>query len=366
MPRNRVALSIVLGALIAPLNAAAQQPGSAGASRPKLQVLQALPEAQLFILMNLVADSLGVRCDYCHVQSKPDLTRTPANVGGWVWDSDDKPQKKIAREMMRMVVDLNKASFGGRSRVTCYTCHQGALDPARTPPMPPALYGSGKTAPPAPLPTIDRLWTNYVNAVGQPGSAPPGTGTIISGWDDRPEGRYGKVEIIMAGADRYRVTMTAGDTITRQGIDGDVAWVATNDRVTRLSAAADIARMRGVAMRFRPLKDRPANLQVVRIDRVADRDVYVTRERIDAGTVRMLYFDVVTGLLRRELTTTDTILIPLQEQVDYDDYRDVDGVQMPFRVVTSDGAPYDTVTRTFLQIRRNAAIDEAAFRPPAQ
>jgi len=205
-----------------------------------------------------------------------------------------------------------------------------------------------------------------VNAVGQPGSAPPGTGTIISGWDDRPEGRYGKVEIIMAGADRYRVTMTAGDTITRQGIDGDVAWVATNDRVTRLSAAADIARMRGVAMRFRPLKDRPANLQVVRIDRVADRDVYVTRERIDAGTVRMLYFDVVTGLLRRELTTTDTILIPLQEQVDYDDYRDVDGVQMPFRVVTSDGAPYDTVTRTFLQIRRNAAIDEAAFRPPAQ
>jgi len=41
-------------------------------------------------------------------------------------------------------------------------------------------------------------------------------------------------------------------------------------------------------------------------------------------------------------------------------------VQMPFRVVTSDGAPYDTVTRTFLQIRRNAAIDEAAFRPPAQ
>ena len=69
--------------------AAAQQPGSAGATRPKLEVLQALPEAQLFPLMNLVATSLGVRCDYCHVQANPDLPRTPSNLGGWVWDRDD-------------------------------------------------------------------------------------------------------------------------------------------------------------------------------------------------------------------------------------------------------------------------------------
>jgi hypothetical protein len=353
---------VALIVLLTVSSAAAQQPGSAGATRPKLQVLQALPEAQLFILMNLVADSLGVGCDHCHVQSKPDLTRTPANVGGWVWDSDDKPAKKIARDMMRMVVDLNKANFGGRSGVTCYTCHQGALDPARTPPMPPAPAGSYRTPTPAPLPTIDRVWENYVNAVGQPGTQPPGTGTIISGWDDRPEGRYGKVEIIVAGADRYRITLSTPEGTTRQGIDGDAAWTATNDRVQRLSAP-DVERLRRIAMRYRPLKERPANLEIVRVDRVADREVYVARGRIDAATVRTLYFDVVTGLLRREMTTTDTILLPLQEQVDYDDYRDVDGVRVPFRVVTSDGAPYDTVTRTFLQIRRNVAIDEAAFRP---
>ena len=357
---------LILCFVIAASSAEAQQPGSAGATRPKLQVLQALPEGQLFILMNLVADSLGVKCDHCHVQSKPDLTRTPANAGGWVWDSDDKPAKKIARDMMRMVVDLNKASFGGRSRVTCYTCHQGGLDPARTPPMPPAPAGSYKTRTPDALPTIDRVWENYVNAVGQPGTQPPGTGTIISGWDDRPEGRWGKVEIIVAGTDRYRITLTTPEATTKQGLEGDTAWTATGDRVQRLSSPADLARMRSIAMRYRPLKERPANLQIVRIDRVADHDVYVARGRVDATTVRTLFFDVVTGLLRRELTTTDTLLIPLQEQVDYDDYRDVDGVKMPFSVVTSDGAPYDTITRTFMQIRRNVAVDEALFRPPAQ
>ena len=346
-------------------SAAAQQPGSAGATRPKLQVLQALPESQLFILMNLVAESLGVRCDHCHVQSKPDLTRTPANAGGWVWDSDDKPAKKIARDMMRMVVDLNKASFGGSSRVTCYTCHQGALDPARTPPMPPAPAGSYKTPTPTPLPAIDRVWTNYVAAVGKIDTVARGTGTIITGWDDRPEGRYGKFEVVLSGADRYRVTLTNAEGTIRQGIDGDVAWAATNDRVQRLSNAADVARLRRVAMRYWPVKERDANLQVVRIDRVNDRDVYVARGRIDATTVRTLFFDVVTGLLRRELITTDTLLIPLQEQVDYDDYRDVNGVQLPFRVQTSDGAPYDTVTRTVTEIRRGVAVDDALFRPPA-
>src|SRR5262245_31605906 len=129
-------LVVVIVACVAS-SAAAQQPGSAGATRPKLQVLQALPESQLFPLMNLLADSLGVRCDYCHVQRTPDFAKTPSNLGGWVWDSDDKPQKVMARQMMRMVVDLNAGHFRGESRITCFTCHRGATLPARTPPLPP-------------------------------------------------------------------------------------------------------------------------------------------------------------------------------------------------------------------------------------
>jgi hypothetical protein len=115
MLRDSCAVSIVVAAAAVPSFAAAQQPGSAGATRPKLQVLQALPESQLFSLMNLLADSLGVGCDYCHVQATPDLTKTPSNVGGWLWDRDDKLPKRTAREMMRMVIDLNAGRFRGES-----------------------------------------------------------------------------------------------------------------------------------------------------------------------------------------------------------------------------------------------------------
>jgi photosynthetic reaction center cytochrome c subunit len=363
MPRYWCAISIVIAAAAAAPNAVAQQPASAGATRPNLRVLQALPESQLFSLMNLLADSLGVRCDYCHVQATPDFSKTPSNVGGWVWDRDDKEAKRTAREMMRMVIDLNAGRFKGESRITCYTCHRGSTVPARTPPLPPPA-GSATTPVAQPLPSADRVWTNYVNAVGQVNSVAPGNGTIISGWDDRPEGRYGKVEIVVSGSDRYRVTLSTPDGTTNQGLDGDIGWVATNDRVQRLSGS-DIGRLRRIAMRYRPVKERLADLKVVGVDRVAERDVYVATARIDPITTWTLYFDVVTGLLRREMTTTETMLLPLQEQVDYEAYRDVDGVQLPFRMQISDGAPYATVTRTFLQIRRNVAVDDALFRPPS-
>src|SRR5690242_2918647 len=105
------ALSILAAVATAAPHAGAQQTAAAGTTRPNLQVLQALPESQLFSVMNLLSDSLGVRCDYCHVRLAPDFTKTPSNTGGWVWDRDDKPQKRRAREMMRMVIDLNTSSF---------------------------------------------------------------------------------------------------------------------------------------------------------------------------------------------------------------------------------------------------------------
>jgi hypothetical protein len=109
----------------------------------------------------------------------------------------------------------------------------------------------------------------------------------------------------------------------------------------------------------------PAQAAIVGVERIPDGEGYVAAATLDATTTRTLYFDVVSGLLRREMTQTETMLLPLQEQIDYDDYRDVSGVQLPFRVRTSEGAPYGNVTRTFLQIRRNVAIDDAQFRPPS-
>lgn len=67
--------------------------------------------------------SLGVRCTHCH------------NPGDW--SSDEKPQKQIARDMMKMVGRINQELLPAinnleseRPIVNCTTCHRGQVKPA--------------------------------------------------------------------------------------------------------------------------------------------------------------------------------------------------------------------------------------------
>src|SRR5215216_2300676 len=96
-------------------------------TRKNIQVLKGLPESQLFPEMNFIAASLGVQCGFCHVNKGRDPQTGQTN---WVWESDVKPEKKTAREMMKMVLTINGGDFGlSRGQVTCYTCHRGQQQP---------------------------------------------------------------------------------------------------------------------------------------------------------------------------------------------------------------------------------------------
>src|SRR5262245_45499339 len=164
--------------------AAAQVPSEPPAAirRPNLRVLTTVPESQLFLMMNAIADSLGVRCDYCHMRPSPDPAKTWYSAGGWAWDRDDKPAKGVALEMMRMVLDINARQFGGRMGITCYTCHRGSVKPDRLPPLPPRDFSTGPDAPSPSLPSVDEVWNGYVRAVGEPATG--FTTTVLAASDD--------------------------------------------------------------------------------------------------------------------------------------------------------------------------------------
>ncbi len=79
-------------------------------------------------MRNFSAD-LGVRCTHCHVgeEGKP--------LSTFDFASDEKRTKLVAREMMRMVEDINTRlqTLPGRAtnglQVTCATCHHGLSRP---------------------------------------------------------------------------------------------------------------------------------------------------------------------------------------------------------------------------------------------
>jgi hypothetical protein len=81
------------------------------------------------IMISDFEDGLGVGCNFCHAEGK--------EVGELDFASDAKPEKNIAREMMRMTLGINKKylkikhpMIGSEGLVvTCNTCHNGVPFP---------------------------------------------------------------------------------------------------------------------------------------------------------------------------------------------------------------------------------------------
>jgi hypothetical protein len=344
-------LTAALVLLSAAATRAQQPPALAGATRKHLQVLQDVPESQLFLVMNAVSQSLDVHCDYCHVK-----------VGDkWQWERDDKPKKAAALKMMKMVVGLNAANFDGSTTVTCFTCHRGSIRPAMLVPMPPhdALNPAANPALPSPAAVLDA----YYAAVGGRDAAAAMTSLILRGTDERSEGRITSVEYDFKGADKIRVSReTVGQPPLVQAADGPAGWNNVGGQVQTLTADQVQQFRRGMAV-FAPVKvAEPAQaMKVEGLETIAGRTTFVVSATTAPGVTVRYFFDTRTGLLTRQLTATARGIVQLQDQIDFEDYRDVSGLKFPFTIRISNVAPYDTSIRRFTEIRHGIPVDDALF-----
>ena len=75
-----------------------------------------------------------------------------------------------------------------------------------------------------------------------------------------------------------------------------------------------------------------------------------------------LYFDEQSGLLVRLVRYAESPLGLIPTQIDYGDYRDVDGVKIPFRWTVAQPGASSTIQLE--QIQQNVRIDEATFIKP--
>jgi hypothetical protein len=134
-------VSVAFAQNFPPPSAALSQPPFAIPPFKNLKVFpKDIARADLLANMKFFAQSLGVRCTYCHVgeEGKPLAT--------YDFASDAKDHKAIAREMIRLADHINhdhlpKILVDPEAKVTCYTCHRGSTKPAtQIPPSPaPAL-----------------------------------------------------------------------------------------------------------------------------------------------------------------------------------------------------------------------------------
>ncbi len=371
-PRQFVSLSS-LG-----MTALEQTPAAATAPQEKtteqvqknIKVLKGLPQSQLIPVMNFFSASLRVRCTFCHVN----------NNGVWAFDSDEKPEKERAREMISMVLNVNKTTFKGGVEVSCYTCHRGSRSPVSLPPLPlpipsprpsaPAAIAPGAQASPTPatMPSADEIINKYVTAIGGQAAIDKLKTRVMKGNIKTSSGVTLTYQIEQSAPDRAHEIFMSEHGIMERAVSGNLGW-EKNPQGLRDITGQQLADLKMSLQLFRnlKLKEQYTSFRVGgRKEKIGERDVYVLTGTTADKKRERLFFDAENGLLLRRVTYTETMIGIIPEQTDFEDYRDVDGVKLPFTVrVSSVDGGNPVSTRTFTEIKLNVAVDDSKFDKPA-
>lgn len=176
---------------------------------------------------------------------------------------------------------------------------------------------------------------------------------------------HGTIEFY-AKAPNKRLLVTNIENIgeTRQGFDGEVAWVENLAQGVRKLEGAELERVRQEAEFHRPLKWRELyrRIELKGKQLVAGRPVWVLRLTPKAGKPLTHYYDAESFLLvgQELVEATPQGQVPLRAWMF--DYRDVGGVKTPYRIEQE--TPWGKIVIKFTEIQNNVEIDDARFRMP--
>jgi outer membrane lipoprotein-sorting protein len=319
---------------------------------------------------------MGRRCNYCHVN----------NQGQWDYASDAKPEKASAREMVKLVMDINKTTDRLKlDPVSCYTCHRGRTSPQSIPALPLALpspppnaggpggptSGASPQASPSPtpaLPSADEVFSKYAAALGGQATIDKLKSRTAKGTVTQANGNSFQFELTQAAPDKFYLLVTTPQGTIERGFNGQVGWEKTA-RGVREVTGTELVNFKAANGLFTllKLKEQYSKAPRVRKDKLGDRDVYIVDGTTTENRRMRLYFDAASGLLLRRTTTMPTMVGIIPDQIDLEDYREAEGLKFPFTAraaILEVGNP--TSTRTFTELKLNAPVDDSKFNiPPA-
>ena len=334
-----------------------------------VQVLKGIPVSEFMATMGFFSAAVGLNCVYCHVAE---------SLQDWKKFAEDVPRKRTARTMIQMVNTINKTNFGGRHVITCYSCHHGNQRPKDIPSLA-VQYGTPEEDPneieippqPASGPSADQILDKFAAALGLSQSLAAPASLVAKGTYEGYDSYHEKVPFELFAKAPAQMTMIVhtqnGDSTTVY--NGSGGWVASPSNPVTLLPLAPGAELDGArldAQLFFPAQIRQALSQWrsgFPITTVGDTDVQVI-EGTGAGRTRVkLFFDEKTGLLTRQLRYSSTAVGTNPIQIDYADYREVNGVKRPFRwiVTWTNGQSTYQVN----EFQPGAAIDAGKFAKPA-
>jgi hypothetical protein len=196
--------------------------------------------------------------------------------------------------------------------------------------------------------TIEEIINHYIEAVGGEEALLKIKSRVSRGTVELPMGLMGTVEIYEQTPNRSSLIMNlAGFGIVQQTFDGKLRWIQDPVRgyLSIPSSAPDGGDDLHRELGYRRLIE---SLRFERMEKVNDRLCFVLN-RVAGGTViERLFFDFASGLLVRENNTY------------MEDYREVDGVKVPFVTRETAASGMSSIVR-LKEVKHNVAIDETKF-----
>jgi hypothetical protein len=316
-----------------------------------IQVLKDLRGSELDGVMQFMCASLGVGCTYCHTNP---------------WDSDTKSAKQAARRMISMMRSINNDHFNGNPAVTCYTCHRGQHNSVPNPPADIANRAEDATSPAkaAALPSADEIVTRYIRAIGGDASIKK-VKTRISRGTETTTNRMTppqpcEIEIHETTTGKL-LTLRKGPRVSvEEAFDGAKGWTkdarglrqVEGKQLAEITQGADL-------LRYVNLRATYPQMRVLAQEPVGNRGAYVVGATSPDDSREKLYFDIETGLLIRKLVSFKTAFGTIPEVTDFEDYREVNGLKLPFTITWS-RPPFGFI-RKFTDIKLNIPIDDSRF-----
>ena len=328
-----------------------------------IQVLRGIPENQFLSTMGFFSASIGESCEFCH-----------DDESSWAGYAKDNEHKQTARKMVLMMNAINKSYFGGNRKLTCYSCHRGTDFPKVTPNLT-EQYSAPTVDEPDVItetdsgePSADQILDKYLQALGGAQKLAAITSFVAKGtYQGYAELEKSPIEIA-AKAPGQRVTIihtSNGNWTTTY--DGRTGWVAepgrpvpllelTGQFLEAVKVDADLAFPARIKQSF-------TQWRVGYPTMVNDHEVEVLQGTSSGDFPVKLYFDKESGLLLRQMRYTNSPVGLNPTQIDYTDYRDVSGVKMPFRWMTTwtDGKASTELS----EIKVNTPVADAQFAKPA-
>ncbi len=338
----------------APSPAPPQTAGKAAEAFKNVQVLKDVSRDQLIDAMRAMTEALGTSCEFCHVAS-PD--------GHLQMERDDKRAKQTARKMITLTEAINRESFEGRVEVGCATCHQGQPRPMAVPPVralgvPPAAARPDQRPPQAQVPAAEVL-ARYRQQLGGP-AIEKITARLVKGVLISESGASSPLEIQQKGPDKFLLTVQSPAGSVTQVLNGDHAWRAGAGEARDMHGV-ELERLRRQA-EFFPAVDvlqKYPRVMVGGTEKVGEREAIVVQAMSPNGSRERLWFEQSTGLLLRRAVYHRTVVGIVPEEAEYRDYREVDGVKVPFEVVRREaGARW---TERYSEVRNNVSVDDSKF-----